>query len=470
LTAGATKLSFEDGMQVFRNRREAGRDLASKLQSYANRPDVVVLGLPRGGVPVAFEVAQALHVPLDVYMVRKLGVPGNEELAMGAVASGGHVVINSDVVATLRIPNEIMEAVAVRESADIARRERLYRGDRRPPDVAGKIIILVDDGVATGSTIVAAATALRSLGAARIVIATPVVAATSLPALQSAADEVVWVHAPHWFVAVGQWYLDFSPTIDEEVRALLEGDDAGRPHATAIPETVVIRLHDVSLFGDLTVFDQPTGVVLFAHGAGSGRKSPRNRFVANVLQRAGFATLLLDLLTEAEEVSERYTAHLRFDVDLLAQRLLGATEWIANQDSTGHLPIGYFGASTGAAAALIAAAENPDRIGAVVSRGGRPDLARSSLSRVKTPTLLIVGGNDPLVLDLNRRALRELRSEKLLEIVPGASHLFDEPGALERVAEVATEWFADQLPVLTSGEPAASSPLTDEPSAPQVHH
>jgi putative phosphoribosyl transferase len=456
-------------MQVFRNRREAARALASKLQAYANRPDVIVLGLPRGGVPVAFEVAEALHAPLDVYMVRKLGVPGNEELAMGAVASGGHVVINSDVVDTLDIPNELIEAIVARESEEIARRERLYRGDRPPPEVAGKVVILVDDGVATGSTVVAAAMALKSLGAARIVIATPVVAAASLPPLEAAADEVVRVHAPQSFVAVGQWYLDFSPTTDEEVRALLEGDGAGRPLATVLPETVAIALQDVALSGDFTIPPEPTGLVLFAHGAGSSRRSPRNQFVARVLQQAGLATLLLDLLTEGEEVSERYTAHLRFDVDLLAKRLLGATDWIANQDSTRHLPVGYFGASTGAAAALIAAADRPDKIGALVSRGGRPDLAGSSLSRVKAPTLLIVGGNDPLVLDLNRQALRDLRSEKRLEIVPGASHLFEEPGTLERVAELATEWFEYHLPALAPARPAAS-PVTSEPSVPQVHH
>ena len=457
-------------MRVFRNRRQAGQALASKLQACANRPDVIVLGLPRGGVPVAFEVARALHVPLDVLMVRKLGLPGNEELAMGAVASGGLVVINSDVVKTLRIADELIEAVAARASEEIARRERLYRDDRPRPEVTGKVVILVDDGVATGSTIVAAATALRGLGAARIVIAAPVVAAATLPALETAADEVVYVDAPESFIAVGQWYLDFLPITDEEVCALLAGDGRERGHAAPFAESVALRVDDVTLSGDLTVPQESKGIVLFAHGTGSGRRSPRNQFVAKVLQQAGLATLLLDLLTEGEDVSGRQSSHLRFDLELLAGRLLGATDWIASHVATRDLPIGYFGASTGAAAALVAAAERPTQIGAVVSRGGRVDLAGSALSRAKAPTLLIVGAYDPLVLDLNRQAFRELCADKRLEVVLGASHLFEEPGALERVAELAIEWFDDHLPVFAAIEPAASPSVSGKQSAPPVPH
>jgi putative phosphoribosyl transferase len=186
-------------------------------------------------------------------------------------------------------------------------------------------------------------------------------------------------------------------------------------------------------------------IVLFAHGSGSGRKSPRNRYVAGVLQGGGLATLLLDLLTPAEEAVDIDTGHLRFDIDLLAERLTGATQWLATQPDTRSLRAAYFGASTGAAAALVAAAELPERIGAVVSRGGRPDLAASALPRVVAPTLLIVGGHDFPVIDLNRQALERLRCERRLEIVPGATHLFEEPGALEQVAELARRWFVDHL-------------------------
>jgi dienelactone hydrolase len=200
------------------------------------------------------------------------------------------------------------------------------------------------------------------------------------------------------------------------------------------------------LHGDLRLPRAPRGVVVFAHGSGSSRFSPRNRFVAEVLAGAGFGTLLMDLLTRDEEASDEQTAHLRFDIGLLAGRLGAATEWLSQQPQTQRLPIGYFGASTGAAAALVAAAELPGVVRAIVSRGGRPDLAGSALGRVRAPTMLIVGGRDEPVMALNRAAYDQLRVEKRLEIVPGATHLFEEPGALEQVARLASEWFARYLP------------------------
>jgi dienelactone hydrolase len=201
----------------------------------------------------------------------------------------------------------------------------------------------------------------------------------------------------------------------------------------------------VVLEGDL-LLPGPQGVVLFAHGSGSGRHSPRNRFVAQQLASSGFASLLLDLLTEEEERAEKYTRHLRFDIGLLAKRLLSATDWLTRDPRTTQLPLGYFGASTGAAAALVAATQRPERVSAVVSRGGRPDLAGDALPQVTAPALLIVGGADEGVTELNERALGRLGSSaKRLEIVPGATHLFEEPGALEEVARLATNWFSHYL-------------------------
>ena len=208
---------------------------------------------------------------------------------------------------------------------------------------------------------------------------------------------------------------------------------------------VRIQAGAVELNGDLCIPDGASGIVLFAHGSGSSRHSPRNRFVAGQLQEAGLATLLMDLLTTEEEEQDAYTGEYRFDIDLLARRLVDATFWLAEQDETTLLRVGYFGASTGAAAALIAAASIPDHVAAVVSRGGRPDLASRALPRVKAPTLLIVGQNDPLVLELNREAFAQLRCEKRLEIVEGASHLFEEPGTLEVVAELARDFFLEKL-------------------------
>jgi predicted phosphoribosyltransferase len=207
--------------RAFRDRTEAGRVLAERLAAYADRPDVIVLALPRGGVPVAFEVARALHAPLDVFIVRKLGVPGHEELAMGAVATGGVRVLNDQVVRALRIPESVINAVAAWELEELARRERLYRGDRPPPDVRGKTVILVDDGLATGATMLAAVKALREQHPARIVVAVPVASPDTCELLREEVEEVVCAVTPEPFYAVGLWYQDFSQTSDEEVRELL---------------------------------------------------------------------------------------------------------------------------------------------------------------------------------------------------------------------------------------------------------
>jgi dienelactone hydrolase len=220
-------------------------------------------------------------------------------------------------------------------------------------------------------------------------------------------------------------------------------DPSAPPRMTE--ELIRIATSSIVLAASLVLPADARGIVLFAHGSGSSRFSPRNRFVARRLSEARLATLLADLLTTEEEMADAQGALLRFDIDLLAGRLIGATDWLRERPDTRHLPIGYFGASTGAAAALVAAAARPDAVRAIVSRGGRPDLAGSALALVRAPTLLIVGGNDPDVLDLNRGALAELRVEKRLEIVPGASHLFEEPGALEEVARLAREWFERHL-------------------------
>jgi putative phosphoribosyl transferase len=211
-----------------------------------------------------------------------------------------------------------------------------------------------------------------------------------------------------------------------------------------MPEQIPIG-NNITLGGDLRIPPQPRGVVLFAHGSGSSRHSPRNQFVAQVLHKAGFATLLMDLLTPKEEEQDRYTAHLRFDINLLGERVAAATNWLLQNTATGNLKIGYFGASTGAAAALVAAVEHPYAVGAIVSRGGRPDLAGAALPRVQAPTLLIIGGKDIQVIELNRAAFSQLQCEKRIEIVPGATHLFEEPGALEQVAQLASQWFTRYL-------------------------
>lgn len=215
---------------LFQDRADAGRQLAARLTHYADRPDVIVLALPRGGVPVGYEIARALHAALDLFLVRKLGVPGHEELAMGAIASGGVRVLNDEVVGALDIPPEVIDIVAGDERVELERREQAYRGDRPPPDVRGKVVILVDDGLATGSTMRAAVAALRRMGPEEVVVAVPVGAPATCDEFRTIADDVVCARTPEPFHAVGLWYEDFAQTTDDEVHALLEragGADAG---------------------------------------------------------------------------------------------------------------------------------------------------------------------------------------------------------------------------------------------------
>lgn len=208
---------------------------------------------------------------------------------------------------------------------------------------------------------------------------------------------------------------------------------------------VQIPAGSATLDGNLTTVDQTKAFVLFAHGSGSSRHSPRNQFVARTLNEAGLATLLFDLLTPEEESVDLYTREHRFDISLLAERLVYATKWAKQQKQTQDLPVGYFGSSTGGGAALVAAAELTEEVGAVVSRGGRPDLAGEALPKVKAPTLLIVGGEDHVVIDLNEQARAQMKCECKIDIVPGATHLFEEPGALEQVARLASDWFVGHI-------------------------
>jgi len=296
----------------FIDRAEAGRRLALSLE-HLRGPDVVVLGLPRGGVPVAFEVARALGAPLDVIIVRKLGVPFQPELAMGAVGEGGAGVVHKEVQDAAGVSAEEFAAVEARERAELERRVRRFRGDRPPVPVAGRIAIVVDDGIATGSTARAACQVARARGASRVVLAVPVAPRGTVAVLRADADEVVCVEMPASFFAIGQFYDDFSQTSDSEVVALLdtasrhEATTGSTPFGTAPPVRhgdlgprdvdVVVPVGPDGLSGHLTVPPESTGVVVFAHGSGSSRHSPRNRFVASVLNGDGLATLLFDLLT-----------------------------------------------------------------------------------------------------------------------------------------------------------------------------
>jgi putative phosphoribosyl transferase len=461
---------------AFANRVRAGQQLARRLAArLGDRHDgeVVVLGLPRGGVPVAFEVARALHAPLDVLVVRKLGVPGQPELAMGALGEDGVRVLNREVLDLAEIDADELVEVERAERAEVNRRAREFRGERTPAALAGRVALIVDDGVATGATARAACQVARARGAKRVVLAVPVAALGVIDDLADACDDVVCVETPRWLSSVGQWYDDFTQTSDRQVRDLLaaadrsamdfgggptegtakgsakgpvEGSAEGSVEGSAVDEDVVIAVAGVDLAGRLSVPAGAGGLIVFAHGSGSGRHSPRNEFVAGVLREARLGTLLFDLLTPAEEADRRNV----FDIELLAGRLVEVVGWVRTRPALATTPIGLFGASTGAAAALWAAADID--VFAVVSRGGRPDLAGDRLGRVRAPTLLIVGGHDDVVLELNLAAQARLRCPNELTVVPGAGHLFEEPGTLRRAARSTRDWFTEHLP--SSAAPA----------------
>ena len=437
----------------FTDRRDAGRRLAAELIPLADeRP--VIIALPRGGVPVGIEVARALGAPLEILAVRKLGAPGNPELGVGAVAEDGTGVLDPRSAGMLGMTQAMLDDTLARESRELRRRVERYRDGRPVIPVAGRTVIVVDDGLATGLTDLAAVRAVRKRGAVKIVVAAPVGSREAVSTLAEEADRVICVTVPERLLGVGMWYRDFAPVSDEQVLALLaEAADESSPAPTASPDAVTavkgetiseelsFDLDDVRLGGTLGLPDSPCGLVLFAHGSGSSRMSPRNRAVAKALHGAGFATLLFDLLDEREAQRRE----LVFDIPLLAGRLEALTRWAVSQPRLQSLPIGYFGASTGAAAALEAAAELGDTVAAVVSRGGRPDLAGDRLRRVVSPTLLIVGARDTDVLELNRRAAELLRCPHELMVVDGATHLFEEPGTLERVSELAIDWLKRYL-------------------------
>ena len=299
---------------MFADRADAGRRLAVKLSGLRSR-DVVVLGLPRGGVPVAFQVAQSLQAPLDVIVVRKLGVPFQPELAMGAIGEGGVRVVNQSVVDAAGVTSQQFAAVEQSERRELSRRVARFRGGRAPVPLDGKTAVVVDDGIATGSTARAACQVARALGAARVVLATPVAPPDTVAELHRYADQVVCLHTPRFFRSIGEFYADFTQTTDSEVNALLAR--ASRPDAAtgrsadsprlrwpikgcdppARDDELEVAAGTTLLPGRLTVPAHTRGMVIFAHGSGSSRHSPRNRFVADQLARAGLGTLLIDLLS-----------------------------------------------------------------------------------------------------------------------------------------------------------------------------
>lgn len=452
------------GGWLFANRAEAGERLADRLG--ALDPNTVVVAIPRGGVPVGAAVARRFGVALDVAIVRKLGAPGRRELAIGAVGEGGITVISEQMTRQFAMTADQLRELERLERAEVQRREHQIRSALPPIGLTGRSVVIVDDGVATGSTLLAACRVVRAHAPSRITVAVPVAPPGWKLGFGDAADAYLSCYTPEDFMAVGQWYRDFPAVADAEMLrdlidtraemgnpsglvtavsgnpddqvAVLNGvlDDAVTEIDTEITiEPDVAGTSDEPLVGWLHVPAGAAGMVVFAHGSGSGRMSPRNHLVAEIFHRHGIGTLLVDLLS----VSEQADAEKAFNIVLLAKRTASICGYLRASE-VGHLPIALFGGSTGAAAALRAAADDPS-ITTVVSRGGRVDLAADQLHDLDQPVLMIVGGHDEWVLTINQKAMDALPDGSDLAVVPGASHLFSEPGALERVANTAANWF-----------------------------
>jgi putative phosphoribosyl transferase len=442
----------------FQDRVDAGRQLAELIApeliaaeliapvlmdkpAISDDRGVVILGLPRGGVPVAAEVAAQVGAPLDIILVRKLGVPAQPELGFGALGEGGVRVLSTPIMSAAGVTERDVAHVEAKARTELDQRIAIFRSEAPAISLAGRTAVIVDDGFATGSTAIAACRVARARGADRVILAVAVAPSDWITRCGDVADRLIAVATPANFSSVGEWYQDFSPTTDAEVIEILRRARSKEQARERDPLKVHIPWGNSEVVGELLMPDRPRGLVVFAHGSGSSRRSPRNRIVAESLYQAGIASLLIDLLT-LDETARHATVDR---IDLLAERMVAAVEWVSHQPELSAIKIGVCGASTGAAVALWSAAQPHSPIAAVVSRGGRPDLAREVLHIVTAPTLMIVGSRDHQVLKLNSEARALMNCETELTVVPGATHLFEEPGTLEVAAQAASEWFVRYL-------------------------
>lgn len=433
----------------FRDRTAAGAELARRLVRFAaERP--LVLGLPRGGVPVATEIADRLGTPLDVVLVRKVGVPGRDELAAGAVGEGGVTVPNLTVLRELGLTWSDLADRIDAERTEVARRAGLLRPGRPPLDVRDRVAVLVDDGIATGSTMIAAIQVVRRLGARRIVVAVPVAPPDTLRRLGALADEVVCLRTPARFLAVGRWYHDFRQVSDDEVRRFLAAagetaaaSAAGEPRVGGeLDEPIEVRLNGRVLAGHLTAPAGAAGVVIVVGAA--GRPGPGDRGIAAALHDAGVGTVLLELVDETDAINAA-TIDQTTMFELLTARLAAATAALRTDPRLAGRTIGYLGSGLGTPAALCASTATGAKVATMVFRGGRADLAERCLPMVDAPTLFLVGERDRRLVRRIADVRLRMRCETELIVVPGGSHLLAEPGALPRTTKAAARWFLRHL-------------------------
>lgn len=434
----------------FKNRKQAGKILSEKLSLINfDKTNTVIIALPRGGVPVAYEIAMDLKFPLDIVLVKKIGAPYNPELATGVVGENSEVFYNTDLLKYLGYDHRDIEPMKDMALAKLKKNSEIFRQGYMPLILEDKDIILVDDGISSGATMEMAVQLLRKKRVKKIIIASPVAPADVIEKLSRLVDQVITAISPEIFTSIGEWYDDFTQVETKEVINILK--EFRTAQNTLLPQAVTILDGNSSLEGQLYLAPKIKSWIIFAHGSGSSHKSVRNNIVAQELSRSGHATLLLDLLTLEED--ENYNN--RFNVYFLTQRLLAATLWLINSKYYDKgTPIGFFGASTGSAAALMAAATSPLEypLYAITSRGGRPDIVDEKiLSRVHVPTLLIVGGEDHEVIKLNEKSAIYIPNCRVV-IVPHATHLFEEAGTFDEVTRLAIQWFDEHVQEKPTGQ------------------
>ena len=438
----------------FVDRQDAGRQVASRL-SHLRGARIVVIGIPRGGIPVAAEVARALRAPLDVCLVRKLPVPLQPGLAMGAIGEGGIRIRLDAVVRAQQVTVDQFAEAERRARAALDRMAARYRGGEQSADLRGRTVVVVDDGLATGITAQAACRVVRTRGAGRVILALPVAPRDQTSRLYAVTDELVCVRRPREFIALDRCYARFPAVTDDDVIEILEhaakrtvtqprdGDSVISGHdyvsgaSTAQPST-----QTACHAGGLAVPQHPLGTVVALFPAGCGQDDPRIHYLLRRLQRAGLATLTVDSAA-APGCPVRRNA---FDIPGLGRRLLDATQEVRAHPRLAHRPIGYLVTGTGAAAAIWATAEPHATPAAIVAYAGRPDLAGPrALAALTVPTLLLVGAHDTAVLDLNQRARTHLRCENRLVEIPSTGHVLEHPRTLALAADLTSDWFTTHL-------------------------
>jgi predicted phosphoribosyltransferase/dienelactone hydrolase len=419
---------------IYRDRKDAGEKLAATLKERGFE-NPVVLGIPRGGVPLAAEVARTLPGELGVVVARKLGAPWNPELAIGATTAIGVTYVNSAVAAEVGADDAYIEAETQRQVQEAQRREELFDSSRRPK-VEGRTVIVVDDGIATGATAIAAVRSLKAEGAKRVILAIPVGPPQTVRQLRDEADEVVCLDEEPGFWAVGQFYVDFNPVSDEEVRQTLDTFSA----VAADPaRRVEIRRDGVRLVGVLTTPSSEGGsfpIVIFVHGLGSGKNSPRNLAIAERLVDAGIATLLFDLSGHGES-----SADTREGMEAYVADIEAAFAWASRQEEVDKELIGIAGSSLGATVAIEALSQGRVTPRTMVLRA--PPIEPEELRRVRVPSLVLIGSRDPLRADVHWGVAGS--PQLTVSIVEGASHLFEEPGTLEEALNRTVDWFTSKF-------------------------